>query len=1090
MGDAVLSAFLQVLFQFIADFVKTKLQFRSGLENEWTSLKTDAKIIQAVLRGAEKMQHSDPQEQWFSALKDVSYDAMDLLDEYFYEFQRRQVIHFPSVRNSPSISQCNPKRQMFMRDMEEKIKKIANRITHLKETGLAFQIDIQGHTEQHHESRWLNQSSAFPPTFAYGRHHDQEKIVNMLLQSDLKPKIAVLPILGEGCMGKTTVTQLVFSDDRVTRHFDLKLWVHVSPQFDIGRITASIIESIEGRPFSGNLHTLQTRLVEHLQGTRYLLVLDDYWRESWRDWHEKLKLPLMMGAVGSKIIVTTRSAEVARVLGTSDPYLLQRLQDEDCWWLFCHISQGTEIHTYNSQDFPSDSFFRLKEEVLRKCKGVPFIAVCLGHRVRQEIDRSNWEAILREENWDSSDHLIGALRLSYAQLDSHLKPCFAYISIVPQNFWFEEEWLIQNWMAQGFIQPNPRTKETIEDTGRSYFRSLVARSFFQRAHVDRTGERHNYSLSKLMLDLAIDISGEYCKCHTIEGPYNIPEKVRYLTVFFNTPASQFNMISGGQRLHTLLVVGGFEDFVLKIPNDIGKRFKRLRALDLSNVCLAELPESIGELKHLRCLQLRSAKIRRLPKSICDLYNLQTLGLTNCYYLEVLPHKIKNLHMLRHIDLVMSCNSCHNVCRLRCMPKDIGLLTDLQTLSRFVVSHRSALRIDTNRGGIAELAKLDNLRGELLISNLHLVEDIQEAVLANLTSKQLLQKLELSWSSDNKNADKILEHLKPPTNIKELTISGYSGMTCPRWLSSAEYTNLVTVCLYDFRSCSVLPPLGLLPLLENLHLKGWQSLVSIDCSRFCGRSMASFQSLKKLHLERMDKLELWDGDKRCAFPNLLELVLENCCKLEQVTHNLPLLAKLTVEGSPGFQGLWNFPSLKYLNVSASGEWILRSWHSLFSPISITLSKLSTMHLPSGLGVFHTSLQRLEISHCEQLQHIPEDWPPCNLTHFSIRHCPQLCELPWGIERLQALEDMEIVNCGQITYLPEMIRLRSLVRLEISDCGSIQSLPNRGLPSSVQVVSINNCRLLARSCMNEGIVDHAKAKGILVWIDGCEVSASAD
>ncbi|CAN6323546.1 unnamed protein product [Urochloa humidicola] len=120
MGDAVLSALLQVLFQFIADFVKTKLQFGSGLENEWRSLKTDAEIIQAVLRGAQNVQLSDPQEQWFSALRDVSYDAMDLLDEYFYEFQRRQVIHLAAVRNSSPFSQYNPKRQTFMRDMEDK----------------------------------------------------------------------------------------------------------------------------------------------------------------------------------------------------------------------------------------------------------------------------------------------------------------------------------------------------------------------------------------------------------------------------------------------------------------------------------------------------------------------------------------------------------------------------------------------------------------------------------------------------------------------------------------------------------------------------------------------------------------------------------------------------------------------------------------------------------------------------------------------------------------------------------------------------------------------------------------------------------
>ncbi|OEL28019.1 putative disease resistance protein [Dichanthelium oligosanthes] len=788
----------------------------------------------------------------------------------------------------------------------------------------------------------------------------------------------------------------------------------------------------------------------------------------------------------------------------------------------------------------NDCFCRLREEVIRKCRGVPFIAVCLGHRVQQEKDRSKWTAILHEENWDSIDHLIGALRLSYAQLDSHLKPCFAYCSIVPQNYLFEEEWLIQHWMALGFVQPNPSTDETIEDIGGSYFRSLVGRSFFQRARVDRSGERHSYSLSEMMKDLAMHISAEDCKCCTIKGPYNIPEKVRYLTVVFNMHSSQdmFEVISGGQHLHALIVVDGSERFGLKIPTDIGKRFIRLRALDLSNFCVTELPESIGELKHLRCLQLQNTKIKRLPESTCDLYSLQTLGLTNCYDLEELPNQLKNLLKLRHIDLAMTRDPLHNVCRLGYMPKGIGLLTDLQTLSRFVIGERSSGSVYTHRGGMEELADLNSLRGKLLISNLHLVKDVQEAAKAHLSSKHFLQNLELSWNNNNVNEEKavqtshhlktptivkgltskskqffhklepsssrssnqqsekiLLECLKAPTGIKELLLSGYPGTACPSWLGSAEYMNLVTVCLYDFPGCDVLPPLGLLPVLENLHLKGWDRLISMNCSEFCGSSSrdnelheASFKSLKKLHLERMDRLTRWDGDERCCLPSLVELVLENCCKLEQVTHSLPSLTKITVEGSLDFCGLRNFPSLKHVNVNASGEWIWGSWPSLSSSISITLCKLPTVHVPSRLGGFHTALQCLEISNCEQLVSVPDDWPPCNLSHFSVRHCPKLRELPRGIQRLKALEDMEVIACEQLTHFPEMSGLASLIRLEIAECGSIQSLP-RGLPSSLQFLSINKCPRLAQSCMNAGSEDQVKMKKIFsVWIDGHEANSN--
>ncbi|CAL4942793.1 unnamed protein product [Urochloa decumbens] len=1119
MGDAVVSAFLRVLFQTIADFVKEELHSEHRLEQEREGLTYHVDRIQTVLRQAEKKTHlSERQESLFSMLKDTSYQGAEVLDEYFYEVQRRQVIPFAERRNSTIFTGLNPFRIKFRHDMEKKIKEFAKRmdqIEGIEEMYRAFQADEGGR---------LDSTTFLPPTVVRGRDDDQERIVDMLLQPDGKHNVAVLSIVGEAYIGKTTVAQLVFNNNRISMHFDLKLWVHVSHEFNIKKIISSIIESIQLCPFhTNNLTTLQTRMEEVLRGKKYLLVLDDYWSEDWHDWDNLKSLLYRVSSGGSKIIVTTRSETVARALGTLAHYKLKRLQEKDCWLLFCQCAQGTESHAHNYRD---NLDRRLKEEVLQKCNGVPFIAASLGHSMfwHQENDRSKWADILQKE-WDSStNHFNRARRLSYAQLDSHLKPCFAYSSIIPQKFQFEKEWLIQHWMAQGFIQPNCTTSETIEDTGRSYFRSLVSQSFFQRAHVDCTGEEHSYSIPEMMHDLASQVSGADCKCYMMGKPYDLPETVRHLTVVFNKIASEdmFQVISCGKNLHTFIVLGGSEELELKIPNDIGKRFTRLRTLDLSHFGVTDLPKSIGKLIHLRCLQLQGTKIKCLPESICNLYNLETLGLRNCYDLEELPHDLKNLRKLRHIDLAMTRDPLH-ICSLRYMPKGIGLLKNLQTMSIFVVSKRIS-SVHTHIGGIDELAGLKSLRGKLLISNLHLVEDGQEAAKAQLYSKQFLQNLELSWSDNNVNeeiptfikgltskskrifrkfdsscsnngrSEKVLEHLKAPTGITVLTISGYLGMACPRWLGSAEYMNLVTVCLYNFQGCSALPPLGLLPALENLHLKGWDRLISMNCSEFCsfkGNEIheARFKSLKKLHLERMDRLKHWDGDERCCLPSLVELVLENCLQLEQVAHCLPSLTKVTVEGSPDFRGLRNFPSLKHVKANASGEWIWGSWPSLGSPISISLCKLPTVHFPSGLEGL-PSLQRLEISYCEQLVFIPDDWPPRNLSHFSVRHCPKLRELPSGIQRLKGLEDMEIVACGQLARFPEMTGLVSLIRLEIAECASIQSLPNTGLPSSLQFLSINKCHRLATSCKKTGSEDHVKIKNVFsVWIDECEVSTSA-
>ncbi|KDP43584.1 hypothetical protein JCGZ_16871 [Jatropha curcas] len=81
------------------------------------------------------------------------------------------------------------------------------------------------------------------------------------------------------------------------------------------------------------LNQVQLTLREELAGKKFLIVLDDVWTENYEDW-SVLRPPFMDGAPGSRILLTTRSIAVSRMMGTVEFHQLQNISDDGCWSLF------------------------------------------------------------------------------------------------------------------------------------------------------------------------------------------------------------------------------------------------------------------------------------------------------------------------------------------------------------------------------------------------------------------------------------------------------------------------------------------------------------------------------------------------------------------------------------------------------------------------------------------------------------------------------------------------------------------------------------------------------------------------------------
>jgi hypothetical protein len=142
-----------------------------------------------------------------------------------------------------------------------------------------------------------------------------------------------------------------------------------------------------------------------------------------------------------------------------------------------------------------------------------------------------------------------------------------------------------------------------------------------------------------------------------------------------------------------------------------------------------------------------------------------------------------------------------------------------------------------------------------------VASAEEANEALLSKKTYINTLHLVWSNTrrltSKKADKdlqVLEYLQPHHELSELTVKAFSDFYFPCWLN--RLTHLQTIHLSDCTNYSVLPTLGVLPLLKFLDIGGFPGIIQIN-QEFSGTSgVKGFPSLKELVFEDMSNIEIW------------------------------------------------------------------------------------------------------------------------------------------------------------------------------------------------------------------------------------------
>ncbi|XP_042488350.1 putative disease resistance protein RGA3 isoform X2 [Macadamia integrifolia] len=1067
--DIVVSPTVQAILNKLEQPLLIDFGSMWSIERELLELHRTAERIKAVLEVVENKQRNDGLLKLsLKELRDEAYYTDDMLDEFLYETlklqgerirgkKRKQVPAFLSFS-------LNDNQLLRQRDIARITAEISEKLG-LIEKNLEKHY-FQGPAERRHHEM-LTRLQSFPSretkavvgsivdeNHVFGRQEDVQIVKKMLIsdQNYGTHCVSVVAIVAMGGIGKTTLAQLVYNDLEITNFFEVRAWVCVSDPLEIERVTRGILNSATRKWSSHleNLEPLQRELENTLRGKKTLIVMDDLWNENFRDW-DKLRVPFKVAGEGSKVLVTTRSTKVSSVMNATATHFLRGLSDEDCWSLF-------KDRAFSDLDtIPYPNLEAIGRNIVKKCNGLPLAINTLGGLLQGKLDENEWVFILESEMWDiEEDDALPALSLSYHHLPPHLKQCFAYCSLFPKDYIFEKRYLVQLWMAEGFIQS--KQVERMEDIGEKYFEDLLHRSFFQPRFKD------TFVMHDLMHDLACSVSMGICFKFNYKRTHDIREKVLDIVGCKNLVELPKDLSSLLNLQHLLMKEKWWG--IGNRPEKIGK-LTHLKTMAFFNVG-PNAADSIRELRELVSLKgiltIRNLEYVRDNREAEDanLKNKQKIdGLSlhwsyssdNPYY-GSLEDRIS---WSKHWDDVLETLKPHKGLKILEVVKFPGLhyptwmTTYLFTYNKLV----SVLLDGVESQSLPCLGQLPCLE-ILKIRRIHKIRQLSGEFYGGIDGSKGFQRL------------------------KNLEFFDMDGLE--EWCESedGEFPSLQYFCLIKCPNVKRLP---------RLHPTAEEMILEIQsCCSLTSLHYGQHTSLTELDVSYCDGIGSLPKELH-EFTSLRTMNILYCSPLDVLFMDEFLPPKLKT------LSLWGIQQLKFL-AEAEAPPMLEDLKIYFCD--------GLKSLPSGWQKC-TSLKSLKIEYCSQLEFLfsdgveDEDFPLPVLEDIELSGLHQLRSLPKGLHRCASLEMLSIHDCPKLEVLfsdgveeeedecllpvLETIRLQelngmrslpnflhklsSLKELYIGDCENLTSLPEDGLPASLEHLKITRCNAdLSERCQQGG------------------------
>lgn len=730
--------------------------------------------------------------------------------------------------------------ELFYKGLEKAIQEmdsIKEEVMMIKETMIKIQDD---HQRSVLDDGSLIRSSVVGQNAIVGFDEVLEEIMDMLIGRQSSRHI--IPVVGMGGIGKTTLVRSVYASRLIVRHFDILAWVTISQEYSMKGILLGVVACVKGqesRASFGSMSGDELGVVLHkiLSGRRYLIVLDDMWSiEAW----ELVKFFFPDNNNGSRIIVTTRLSNVASQLTGSKGIRMRFLDDDQSWNLLCKIVFGEE------KGCPLE-FEQVGKNIAKSCKGLPLSIVVIGGLLaKSQHTPEYWEFLAQNltsiVNLEDNERCLRILHMSYNQLSVHLKPCFLYMgSVFPEDSEIRVSWLIKLWVAEGFLKPE--IGKSMESVAEEYLKDLIERNLILVHTFASNGKIKLCVIHDFVRDLCLrQAQKEKFVCvirlqNSLDMP-QIDTQCRRVCIQRSTWQEEYDPQLDNPLQSAPLARSLICDFKEVLPSLNTRLLRVLRANDRA-LYYKEITslEAIFQVVNLRYIAFRVdwIQISTYLSSLHLLWNLQTLIVFGAWNTNA-PSEIWKMPQLRHVEFVML-----DLPDPQMDGKDEIVLDKLHTL----------LEIRNFKCSEEVVKKIPNIKK--LGVFYQDVEHLPCFRLDNLVRLDKLESLSCIFGPEEKPIRvHLLECLNFPRSVKRLSLN----RTCLNWEDMSE-------------------KIGSLPLLEVLKLH-------VDAFRGAEWETVEgqFCRLRFLLIEQCGELAYWRTESS-HFPCLEKLVLRDLDELEEI-----------------------------------------------------------------------------------------------------------------------------------------------------------------------------------------------------------------